>query len=211
MARARRGFWSREDVQAILVRYVRQEVTVDEAAAGIQALGKKDGVMKSMDELREDVKYYAPEVRRKLGQSPPAKTQGVTVRLSRAAMESFKDLARRTSRSLGSMIGEMAEEALRTRQHPGIVFAGPVGDRRARLEGGPDVWEVVAVHRGGGEDKARTLRVLSHLMPGQLDVALQYRRAHSEEIDRLIAENERPIEEWQRLYPHLAPGPPTTV
>ncbi|MGQ0549863.1 MAG: hypothetical protein ACT4PY_09395 [Armatimonadota bacterium] len=211
MARARRGFWSREDVQAILARHVRGEVTLDEAAGGIQALGEKDGVTKSIDELREDVKYYAPGVHRKLGLLPPAKTQGVTVRLSRAAMESFKDLARRTSRSLGSVVGEAAEEALRMRQHPGIVFAGPVGDRRARLEGGPDVWEVVAVHLEGGEDKARTLRVLTHLIPGQLDVALQYSHAHSEEIDRLIAENERPIDEWQRLYPHLAPGPPTTV
>ncbi|MGH2376178.1 MAG: hypothetical protein ACRDIC_22270 [bacterium] len=206
MARARRGFWTGGDVQVVLAKYVRQEATLDEAAAAIQALGRKDGVTKSLDELREDVRYYAPGVRRKLGQVPPAKTQGVTVRLSRAAMESFRDLARRTCRSLGSVVGEMAEEALRMRQHPGIVFAGPVGDRRARLEGGPDVWEVVAVHRGGGEDKSRTLRVLTQLVPGQLDVALQYSRAHSEEIDRLIAENERPIEEWQRLYPHLIPA-----
>jgi len=32
---------------------------------------------------------------------------------------------------------------------------------------------------------------------------VQYARAYPEELDALIAENERPREEWERLYPHL--------
>jgi uncharacterized protein (DUF433 family) len=113
-------------------------------------------------------------------------------------------MARRTSRSLSSVVSELVEEAMRIRQHPGIVFAGPTGNRRARIEGcGLDVWEVITVHRDHGDRTEKTLETLSHLSPRQLETALHYYAAHREEIDQRIADNERPVEEWLRLYPHI--------
>jgi uncharacterized protein (DUF433 family) len=101
-------------------------------------------------------------------------------------------------------VNELTEEALRIRRHPGIVFAGPTGDRRARVEGtGLDVWEVIAVHRTCGEDLERTRNVLQHLSDRQIEAALGYARGYPEEINGAIAENERSREEWERLYPHL--------
>src|SRR2546421_9788677 len=45
--------------------------------------------------------------------------------------------------SLSSAANRLVDEALRTDEHPGIVFRpGPTG-RRAGLVSGPDVWEVV--------------------------------------------------------------------
>jgi hypothetical protein len=45
--------------------------------------------------------------------------------------------------SLSSATNRLVDEALRTNEHPGVVFRpGPTG-RRAGLVGGPDVWEVV--------------------------------------------------------------------
>lgn len=130
----------------------------------------------------------------------------VSVRLRKETFELVKELSRRTSRSMGSVVSELAEEAIRIRNHPGITFAGPAGDRRARVEGsGLDVWEVIAVYRACEEDVERTLRVLTHLTPRQIQAAVRYYQAYPEEIDTLIAENERPREEWERLYPHLQP------
>lgn len=95
------------------------------------------------------------------------------------------------------------------RRHPGIVFAGPPGSRRARVEGsGLDAWEVISVFRDCGEDAHRTLRILTHLTPRQLEAAVRYANAFPEEIESLIAENRRPIEEWQRLYPHVRASTP---
>lgn len=132
------------------------------------------------------------------------KSVPLSVRLKRETYEFVKELSRRTSRPMGSIVGELAEEAARIRSHPGISFAGPPGDRRARVEGaGLDVWEVIAVHRACREDVEATLRVLSHLTRRQVEAALRYYRSYPEEIDALIAENERPREEWERLYPHL--------
>lgn len=49
--------------------------------------------------------------------------------------------------SLSSATNRLVDEALRMHEHPLIVFRdGPAG-RRARLVGGPDVWEVVGAVR----------------------------------------------------------------
>ena len=49
--------------------------------------------------------------------------------------------------TLSSAISRLVDEALRIREHPLITFRdGPAG-RRARLVGGPDVWEVIGAIR----------------------------------------------------------------
>src|ERR1700683_4534571 len=51
--------------------------------------------------------------------------------------------------SLSSAANRLVDEALRMREHPGIMFRpGPTG-RRAGLAGGPDVWEIVRAIRSG--------------------------------------------------------------
>ena len=90
------------------------------------------------------------------------------------------------------------------RTHPGIVFAGAPGDREARVEGsGLEVWQVIEVHLACDRDLGRTRQVLTHLSDRQVDAALAYYRSHTEEIDALIAENQRPIDEWRRLHPNI--------
>jgi len=129
----------------------------------------------------------------------------ISVRLDQETYRLARELARRASRPLSSVVSELAEEALRVRRHPGVTFAGPQGDRRARIEGtGLDVWEVIVVHRANREDIERTRQVLEHLTLRQVEAALRYYREYPQEIDALIAENERSREEWERLYPHLA-------
>ncbi len=133
-----------------------------------------------------------------------AKSSPVSVRLSPEALRAARELARRTSRSLDSIVSELTEEAIRMRQHPEIVFSGPPGDREARVEGsGLEVWQVISVYRSCDQDKERTLRILSHFSTRQLEAAFRYHKSYPQEIDRLIEENERPIEEWMRLHPHV--------
>ena len=53
--------------------------------------------------------------------------------------------------SLSSATSRLVDEALRMREHPLITFKdGPAG-RRARLAGGPDVWEVIGAIRSARE------------------------------------------------------------
>lgn len=90
------------------------------------------------------------------------------------------------------------------RQHPGIVFAGSPGNREARVEGsGLEAWQVIEVYRACEQNIERARQVLTHLSDRQFDAAIGYYRSYPEEIDALITENERPIDEWRRLYPHI--------
>jgi hypothetical protein len=82
-------------------------------------------------------------------------------------------------------------------EHPGIVFrSGPAG-RRPGLAGGPDVWEVVAVHRSF-EDTQRTGDWLDQ-PSSSIDTALSYYEAHRAEIDEWIRRNEEAAEAAERV------------
>jgi uncharacterized protein (DUF433 family) len=99
------------------------------------------------------------------------------------------------------MLERLAEEALRMRRFPGIVFRGPEHRRRASVAGtGMDVWEVVMLHEAEGRE---TLLGAHPVTGRQLDVALAYYREHPGEIDLFLEENNRSPEYWQELYPGL--------
>ena len=75
-------------------------------------------------------------------------------------------------------------------EHPLVHFAdGPAG-RRARLVGGPDVWEVIVVVRDNGGDIAEAASYLA-MPPGRVQAAVAYYGAYRDEIDAWIAANER--------------------
>jgi hypothetical protein len=116
------------------------------------------------------------------------------------------DLARRVARhtarwdtaSDSEKYRRVIEEWVRLQEHPGIRFLnGPAG-RRAALEDGPDVWEVVAIARSFDLDAARIAEAYPWLTREKLEIALSYYRAHGEEIDARIEENQRAAEELEQ-------------
>jgi hypothetical protein len=82
---------------------------------------------------------------------------------------------------------------MRMDEHPGIVFRdGPMG-RRAGLAAGPDVWEIMAAlkrHPARGPAAVTELAELLELGEHQLQTALDYYGAFTDEIDDLIRRNE---------------------
>ncbi|MCI4063246.1 hypothetical protein MRQ36_11955 [Micromonospora sp. R77] len=100
------------------------------------------------------------------------------------------------------------DESLRTYEHPGVIFrSGPAG-RRAALNGGPDVWEVVgALHAVRaespdleGEKLAAELMEVTGLGREQIATALRYYATYSAEIDQLIRANHEAAEREERLW-----------
>lgn len=75
-------------------------------------------------------------------------------------------------------------------EHPLISFAdGPAG-RRARLLGGPDVWEAIAVAKDNDGDLAETAAYLE-ISLGRMQAAAAYYAAHPQEINEWIERNRR--------------------
>ncbi|HEX2304608.1 MAG TPA: hypothetical protein VHH57_13355 [Gaiella sp.] len=132
-----------------------------------------------------------------------SKGEPFTVRFDRETQRAIEDEARRTRRSRTALVEELADEALRTRRFPGIGFRDSFPNRRAWLTGaGLDVWELCElVDRY--PDVEMLLADFAHVRRPHVDLALAYREAYRDEIDGLIAENNRPPEEWRRLYPFV--------
>jgi hypothetical protein len=72
-----------------------------------------------------------------------------------------------------------------------VLRDGPAG-LRPGLEHGPDVWEVVAVHRSFA-DVDRTADWLDQ-PASAVEIALEYYERHRDEIDAWILENEEAAE-----------------
>lgn len=130
-----------------------------------------------------------------------AKNPPFTVRLDPGLETRIEALARRSRRSKGAVLEELASEAERSRRYPGIGFRGPDWSRRSWVLGtGLDVWELIQAFQDLGGD-GEAILATSDLDRRQLEIALAYYREFPGEIDEAIAANRRSIEELSQEYP----------
>lgn len=95
--------------------------------------------------------------------------------------------------------GESISEGLRRRLEewwslrnlPTIEFREGVAGRRAALQSGPEVWEIIAVLHDYRGDVDALREHFAWLDEEALDAALEYYERFPEPIDELIQENER--------------------
>jgi hypothetical protein len=131
--------------------------------------------------------------RRMARTQPPISTRYPTETLDR-----LERRARGEGHSRSALIQRYVAEGLEMDEYPGIVFrSGPAG-RRPGLIGGPDVWEVIAVHRGF-DDAERTAAWLDQ-PASALTMALRYYDTHRDEIDDWIRRNEEAAEAAERVW-----------
>jgi hypothetical protein len=83
--------------------------------------------------------------------------------------------------------------------HPLIRFADGPSGRRARLIGGPDVWEVIAVARDNDGDLNETAAYLE-IPLGLIQSAASYYAAYPQEIDERIERNRREAHEAHATF-----------
>lgn len=131
-----------------------------------------------------------------------AKGQPFSVRLEKSTEKVVQAEAERTHRSKSAVVEAFTEETARTRRFPGIAFRGDDARRRAWVIGsGLDVWEIIQMLEDFGSQDA--LVADSHLSPAQVRIAVAYRDAYPDEIERLVAENRRPLSDVGDLYPFI--------
>ncbi|MBQ0891772.1 hypothetical protein KBX37_01435 [Micromonospora sp. U56] len=131
-----------------------------------------------------------------------------SVRFDEAVLARLDRYVREHPGSSSSSVANMfVDESLRTYEHPGVIFrSGPAG-RRAALNGGPDVWEVIgALHAVRaespeleGEELAAELTEVTGLGREQIATALRYYATYSGEIDQLIRATHEAAEREERL------------
>ncbi len=130
------------------------------------------------------------------------RTQPFSIRLGPQANLLVTEEMGRSGRSRSVVVEELAEEAAKTRLHPGIAFRGT--PRRAWVIGsGLDVWEIVDLLRSyrGDEELLRA----SHPLVGDrhLRTARAYAQRFPEEIELQLQDNHPSREQLSELYPFL--------
>jgi hypothetical protein len=96
--------------------------------------------------------------------------------------------------TLSSATSRLVDEALRAREHPLITFKdGPAG-RRARVVGGPDVWEIIGAVRSvrtaepelAGDEALTVVAETAGVPMPFLRAALAYWGDYPEEVDAFL-------------------------
>ncbi len=124
----------------------------------------------------------------------------LSLRLDRETLSRLDALSQRSGVRRSELIRRYAQEGLRMDEHPRLVFRpGPAG-RRAAIEGGPDVWTVIAVMRdleAGGEEAVASTAAHLELNPELVRVAVRYYADFPEEVDLMIRRNEEEAERFR--------------
>jgi uncharacterized protein (DUF433 family) len=130
------------------------------------------------------------------------KGQPFSVRLEERTEMLIEAEARRTRRTKSAIVEAFTEETARTRRFAGIAFRGDDARRRAWVIGtGLDVWEIIHMLEDFGSPE-----VLAADMPLSLShvrLAVAYREAYPDEIDEAIADNRRPVDDVDVLFPFI--------
>jgi hypothetical protein len=114
----------------------------------------------------------------------------LSIRLPDDTAGKLRMMAAMEHRSLAEMLRLLAEEAIKLREFPDVIFtSGPTG-RRATFIHGPDVWEVVEPYVLAGRDWQALRESYPELVEALLRTAVRYYEAYPKEIDARIALNQ---------------------
>ena len=168
----------------------------DQSEISVAVIGAGLGDQAALTHAARDTRYVHYNV------AMPAKTQPFSIRLGEQANLLVEDEVRRSGRSRSVVVGELAEEAAKTRLHPGVAFRGR--PRRAWVIGsGLDVWEIIEL-LGCYADDGESLAADHPLVTDRhVRTARAYAAQFADEIDELLVENRRPTSELTDLYPFL--------
>jgi hypothetical protein len=123
----------------------------------------------------------------------------LSIRLPGQTVGRLGDRAGRLRMAPRTLAQRYVEEGLRMDDHPLVRYVdGPAG-RRARLIGGPDVWEVIAVARDNDGDLNETASYLE-LPLGLVQAAAAYYGAYQQEVDERIERNRREADEAHAAF-----------
>ena len=113
-----------------------------------------------------------------------------SLRLRSGLRAYLEALAERSQRSVSDVAQQLLEEAIRTRECPGIYFAEEPAGRTAKIMGtGLGVWEVIRDYLAAGEREDPVREIFPQLTPAQIGAARNYFLRYRDEIERRIAEN----------------------
>lgn len=118
--------------------------------------------------------------------------RSTSFRISEAARGRLAERAAQEGVTATALLDQLITEGADQLDYPGVIFRGPVHDRRAGVAGGPDVWEVVSRLQeldGAEEQRIAVLSEESDLHPRLIRLALDYAAEHAGPVRARISRN----------------------
>jgi hypothetical protein len=125
-------------------------------------------------------------------------TSPISLHLSETTLEHLAERQRETGQTAEQLAEQLIEEGLRMRRYRAIYFQDGQTGRRARLLGGPDVWEAISAIRPIDRENLPSAAEAAdwfELPVWQMRDALAYYAEFADEIDERIAANDRAYDE----------------
>ena len=121
----------------------------------------------------------------------------ITIRLKDHQVKRLERELEITQASQSAYIRNLIEEALRSRDFPGIIFIDAPSGRQATIAGtGLAVWEVLETLKSyDGDRNAMLEEYYPQLSERDIRVAMAYARKYREEIERKVRRNEELADE----------------
>lgn len=128
-----------------------------------------------------------------------------SMRIPEDIIKELQDITQESGKDFSTITKELLQEAIKMRRCPGIVFSEGVSGSRARIAGtGIEVWEIIAGYKNVKEVFKRLRNTYHWLTDQQLRAAIGYWKTYPNEIEHLIAKNERWTKDSIReRYPFL--------
>lgn len=131
-----------------------------------------------------------------------------SLRIPLETIKEIEEIAKSSGKDFTAAVRELLAEAIKAHRCPGIVFAEGTSGKRARIAGtGIEVWEIIAAYKSAGRSFRRLRKSFHWLTEQQLKSAIGYCALYTDEIEALVAENEKWTKDRiSRTYPFLSAG-----
>ncbi len=127
----------------------------------------------------------------------------ISARVSQEVADLLRERAADEDRTVSDVVSRAIDEYLRSTRFPGVIFVtGADGRRKARLAGGPDVWEVVFTLQNHEMDVQRAAAHLRIPEPAAR-LALAYHRAYPAEADARLRRMAQLDADPERSFPGI--------
>ncbi len=124
----------------------------------------------------------------------------LTTRLPEWLDQEIRDYFKDAGIGVSTGMKQIAEEWWIMRNMPSVEIRDGVTGPRAALKNGPDIWQIIMVKKGYGDDLKGLSEHFGDLPMENIDTAVAFYRLFPEQIDAKLRENERAMQFLMKAF-----------
>ncbi|MFC1539852.1 hypothetical protein ACFL41_00010 [Gemmatimonadota bacterium] len=124
----------------------------------------------------------------------------LTTRLPEWLDQEIREFFKKAGLGVSTGMKQITEEWWIMRNMPSVEIRDGVTGPRAALKDGPDIWQIIMVKEGYGDDLQGLSEHFGDLPMEDIETALAFYRLFPEQIDAKLRENEQAMHFLMKMY-----------